>query len=572
MKLEPIKLSHQYKSRKYRFQVGDLEARDWIYFIVGGFYDGEKYIEFHSLTEFVRILYESEKSLNIFFHFGGGYDLLFIIAELLKEGVEILQIIPRGSSILSMRVQGKYKVHTLRDSSALLPFGLKALTENFGVETKKGEWNHKETKGYTKELGEYLKSDCLGLYQVLETFFNSDLVRKVGASTTIASQAQKIMRSYLDEPIHSLNESQNNFCKKACHGGRTEIFKPIGYNLYEYDINSLYPSVMRDHYYPDGKAVNTKIFHKDKLGIYTVKVTVPETEYFPIIPTKQKKDNKLIFPVGRFITTITSAEILYAEKLGYKFEVIEGIYFTKKRKYFTKFINSLYEIRQKAGSNTVDNILAKLIMNSSYGKFLINTDRENLVFDAEMGATHFRNIKLDALRTVELYKIPVKLNSFEHAGIGAFILAYARLRLHEKVKPYEKNLYYTDTDSAFLDCEIHSSKELGEFKFEKKYQRACFLQSKTYIAEADEKIKIAMKGFDKRKLKDFTFNDFKLALQGELSIWVPHDKTISKFRSALQKNTLLMHKKAFAKRILSKYNKRKILNEQTSMPLVLTDF
>ena len=329
---------------------------------------------------------------------------------------------------------------------------------------------------------------------------------------------------------------------------------------------------MRDFEYPDGNAVNTTRFHRDKLGIYTVKVIAPESEYFPIIPTKQKKDNKLIFPVGRFVTSVTSAEIIYAEKLGYKFEVIKGLYFTKKRKYFTKFINELYKIRQESGSNSVNNILAKLIMNSSYGKFLINTDRENLVFDSELGGTHFRDIKIDQLRTVELYKIPVKLNSFEHAGIGAFILAYARLRLHEKVKPYEKNLYYTDTDSAFLDREIPSSKNLGEFKFEQKYSRACFLLNKTYIAESEEKTKIVMKGFDKRKLKNFSFNDFKLALQGELSIYVPHDKTISKFRSALQKNTLLIHKKAFAKRILAKYNKRIILNETASLPLVLTEF
>lgn len=552
MKLEPNPKNKWYKSKPMKFQVVDLEGQDWINFIVGGFYDGENYFEFKTLDEFTDYVLSSKHSLNIFAHFGGGYDFLFIIQNMLENNVEFESIIPRGSSILSFSIQGTFKRHTFRDSSAILPFSLKKITEAFNVETKKGDWDHSKTNGYTPELGEYLKSDCLGLYQSLKAYFESDLIKKSGPSTTIASQAQKILRTYLKKPIYGLNEQISELCRQACHGGRTEIFKPIGKNVIEYDINSLYPHVMKENYYPAGYAIGTKTFKKGKLGIYEVEVNAPDM-HLPIIPCKQ--DKKLLFPVGQFRTTITSVEMEYAKKHGYEFKIIKGCYFTDKEKYFTDFITDLYKLRQGTEKNTVNNTLAKLIMNSSYGKFLIKPDKTNLIFDAEHGARHFRTIELKD-KKVEMYERDVKLNSFSHAGIGAFILAYARILMHKKMEPLKEDIYYMDTDSCWTKANLNSSTLLGEFKLEKTYDEVCFLLPKTYIASSKDFKKIAMKGFDSRKIKGYTVEELKMVLAGELSIYVPHDKTIAKLKTALQKKQIVIHKKAFVKRILSKYDKR----------------
>lgn len=568
MMLEPIKIQDWYKSKEYKFQVGDIEAKNWIEFIVAGFYDGEKYQEFHSLEAFAHFIYESKKPLNIFFHFGGGYDFNFMIKIFLEQNIEIKQIIPRGSGMLSMKIKGLFKTHTLRDSSALLPFSLKKITESFNVETKKGEWDHSKTEGYTKELGEYLKSDCLGLYQSLKAFFNSDLVRKSGAATTIASQAQRILRTYLKKPIASLNPTVNEFCREACHGGRTEIFRPLAEDVIEYDINSLYPYVMKENHYPSGIPIFTRRFRERNLGIYKCEIETPKDLFLPMLPVKI--DKKLMFPLGKFTTTITSEEIKLAKKHGYKIKIIEGYFFTKKEKYFKEFITDLYKIRQSSGKNTVQNVLAKLIMNSSYGKFLIRTDKENLIFNAELGATPFREIELDDKTVIEIYKKPVELNSFVNAAIGAFILAYARLHMFKLMEPLGDKIYYMDTDSCWTTENLKSSDKLGEFKKEALFKQACFIQPKTYIAEGDKK-KLAMKGFDKKKIQHFTYQDFRASLQGELMLEVKHDQTIAKLRSAMQKNKILMLKKSYTKRILSVYNKRKLnLKLNTSKPLVIT--
>ena len=566
MKLDPIKKDKWYKSKPMKFQVVDLEGQDWINFIVGGFYDGENYFEFKTLDEFTDYVISSRTRLNIFAHFGGGYDFLFIIQNMLENNIEFDSIIPRGSSILSFTIKGLFKNHTFRDSSAILPFSLKKITEAFNVETKKGDYDHSKTNGYSEELSGYLKSDCLGLYQSLKAYFDNDYVRRSGAATTIASQAQKILRTYIKKPIYPPTEELNILCREAAHGGRTEIFKPMGTDVSEWDINSLYPHVMQINFFPSGKCVGTSFYKKGKLGIYEVEVTAPDM-HLPIIPCKQ--DKKLLFPVGQFKTTTTSVEIEYAKKFGYEFKIIKGCYFTDKEKYFTEFIDDLYKLRQESGKNTVNNTLAKLIMNSSYGKFLIKPDKTNLIFDAEYGARHFRTIELKN-KKVELYERDVKLKSFSHAGIGAFILAYARILMHEKMEPLKDDIYYMDTDSCWTKSNLNSSTLLGEFKLEKTYDEVCFLLPKTYVASSKDFKKVAMKGFDSRKIKNYTVDELKMVLAGELNIYVPHDKTIAKLKTALQKKRIVIHKKAFVKRIISKYDKRVVnLKDNTTRPIKL---
>lgn len=560
--LDPIKKDKQFKSGKYVFQTYDIEANFWTNYLVSGFYDGENYVEYRNIDEFIDFLNNSEKSLNVFSHFGGGYDMLFIIQALLKNNVEIIKITPRGSLILSMKVQGIYKQHTFRDSSSLLPFSLDSLTRNFNVETKKGHYDHSLNRGYNQELADYLKSDTIGLYQVLEKYFNSELVRKAGPATTLASQAQKILRTYLDDSIISPSDSINEFIRQSCHGGRTEIFKSIGKKIYEFDVNSLYPYVMSINDFPSGRAVKTFHFKKDKLGVYEVEVNCPDM-HIPIIPTKI--DKKLLFPKGKFKTFITSAEILYAEKLGYKFKIIKGYYFTESKQYFKNFVADLYAIRQNSDKGSVDNILAKLLLNSSYGKFLIKPDKENLILDKTANAVFFRDVEIEG-KTYEIFKEDIKLNSFVHTAIGSFILAYARLHMHRLMLPIDKHVYYTDTDSIWTDIKLESSNKIGELKLEKPkdskseyYDQVCFLLPKTYIAETINYKKIAMKGFDSRKIKHFNFKDFQNALIGEIKLKVEHDASIYKLKSALKYNQVLKRKEKFIKQINSRYNKR-VLN------------
>lgn len=569
MKLSPIK-SHQ-KSPK--FQVLDIETMNWTKFIVLGYYDGRTYLEFQKIKDFVEFVKTLTEPLNCFSHFGGKFDMLFLIEELLKhDDIKITTIVPRGSSLLYFTIRTIHCDHTFRDSSALLPFSLKSITENFGVETKKGDWDHTKTKGYSKGLAEYLKSDCLGLYQSLETFYSWPLISKAGPATTMASQAIRVFRTYLDEDLFKLGKQQTDFCRQAYLGGRTEIFKPYCEKgpLYEYDVNSLYPFVMRDNYFPSSRSFFSFDFDDKRLGIYECKVKAPKSIYIPVLGVI--RDGKYIFPTGKFKGHWTSAEIKYAISLGYKIEILGGYVFEEKKKLFKKFINDLYSIRRSAPKNSVSEIMAKLLMNSSYGRFGMDLSKENISFDMKEGSSEFRKLKIGK-KNIQLYKEPIELNSFTHTGIAAFVTSYARIHMHKIMSSLGESLYYTDTDSLFTTSRLDSGTALGELKLEHTYDSAIFLLPKTYMATSIDKNKIGMKGFDKRKIKDFTMDDFKNALEGDLRRFkVISEPKFATFKSSLAKGEIVSMTKATTKQLRAKYDKRIIIkkgNEFTSIPLVI---
>lgn len=66
---------------------------------------------------------------------------------------------------------------------------------------------------------------------------------------------------------------------------------------------------------------------------------------------------------------IYSEEMLNALKFGYKFEVLRGYFFDNKEIVFEGYISKLYDIKQKYNKNHPMYFIAKILMNSLYGRF-----------------------------------------------------------------------------------------------------------------------------------------------------------------------------------------------------------
>jgi DNA polymerase elongation subunit (family B) len=106
------------------------------------------------------------------------------------------------------------------------------------------------------------------------------LVKKSGPAFTIASQAIKVFRLYLTHDIKSLDKKTDDFVRKSYFGGRTEVFKPE-YNsktkpIYCYDVNSLYPTVMRENEFPTNFQYMSRVYDKNKMGFWECDVEVPD--------------------------------------------------------------------------------------------------------------------------------------------------------------------------------------------------------------------------------------------------------------------------------------------------------
>ena len=568
---------------KKTFAVTDFEASKWINYLCNGLYDGTEYLEFTDLSDYFEVLHEYETK-NIFAHFGGIYDFLFIIGYVLDHDDFILKsIIPRGSGILCFTITSNISGNdvTFYDSSALLGFSLRSLAINFDVETKKGEIDYEKITKVTPELLEYMKDDHLALYQILERFFLWDLIALHGWKPTLASLALNIFKKEFypkKRKLHVLDKDVDRFVRKSYQGGRTEIFSMV-YNhatkpLYCYDVNSLYPTVMRDNEFPSKPKFSTTEFLPDEMGFYHCKVFAPDI-HIPILGTKYKidKTESFVFPIGVFEGYWTTAELNYAIENGYRIlEVYQGVVFENDGKIFKKYVNYFYNKRINSKTET-DKMVCKLLLNSLYGRFGMDTEKDQLQLEKhEEGETFHSTITTESGNEYNFCTVTKDIHSFTNVAVASYVTSYSRIYMHKLYKKLKYKVYYTDTDSLFTPIKMKSGLELGDVKEEYKVFKACFMLPKTYLVEGADFKKVTMKGFDKKKIQHFDFNDFTTAIEGDLKVMnknntnklkVKHDSKVMKFKSALRAGKMLSMTKPQIKRVCSKYNKR-IVNDDFS--------
>lgn len=659
------------------FAVFDIEANYWKELVVVGHYDGKKFSHFGTMLEYLIWLTDIREDgsipddLTLFAHNGGCYDFNFVLQCIIREEgrkyFRIKNVLPRGSSFLCIEIQRIYKSKwqteegptlTLRDSLAFLPFSLRQLTDSFKTECAKGEWDHDNVVKTRDDplLLEYLRGDCVGLYQVLEKYFNWPLIKQSGVKYTIASQALAVFRTTLKDRIVGCGGKVDEFVRKAYFGGRTEVFKPYFISNNEtyfdekllnekpdewekliqksedkiscWDVNSLYPSVMRDFEYPTTFKKWTHKYDPNSFGFWEAEVEVPKDMYVPPLGTlihidretkevtkvSDSSQGKLIFPTGKFSGVWTTIELEYARSIGVKIvRTGRGAIFENGGYIFKDFINELYEMRLKAEKDSVDSFICKLIMNSSYGRFGLNLDRESLVIDEGQEGVTESAYEFETGEVIDgkpvmfrFVKEKKRIQSFTNVAIAAWVTALARIRMHKQYMKYQSNLYYTDTDSIFVkhDSSMPDSKLLGEFKYEYSAMEGCFLLPKTYALAGitglkDKKgqyvrAKAVIKGINKEamKMRKVTVNDLHNLLEGDFkrSSVGPIDPTaigrlpipeelgleenqkterkplifdikpkFAKVKTAMRKGTFLYVQEASKKEVKARYDKRTIV-------------
>ena len=97
-------------------------------------------------------------------------------------------------------------------------------------------------------------------------------------------------------------------------------------------MNSLYPYVMANNKFPVG---TPKLFEgslidlnaPETFGFLKVKVRASTDLNIPLLQVR--RNGKTLTPLGTWTDWYFSEELKYAEKLGYKFEVLEGVYSKK---------------------------------------------------------------------------------------------------------------------------------------------------------------------------------------------------------------------------------------------------
>lgn len=244
----------------------------------------------------------------------------------------------------------------------------------------------------------------------------------------------------------------------------------------------------------------TKI-KNNPFGFFEVEIKAPDDLYAPILQTRLKTDNgkRTVSPIGDWIGTFFSEELKEASNLGYSYKILRGYLFDKDV-IFDKFISDLYSLKKNSNKNSADYIIYKLLMNSLYGRFGMSPKMEShIILDSSTAnEKYYNNDKLIVTNTIDLgnnkellsfyNKYDNELNKINISiPIASAITSYARIFMSKFKHNLSKNLYYSDTDSLYLDIELDpkyiSDSNIGQFKLEKIFEKALFLSPKMYAGK-----------------------------------------------------------------------------------------
>lgn len=551
--------------RKIKYCVMDIETEFWTQFRCVGFFDGKNYSYYQSMLEFFqKFLTKEYDGWYCFGHYAAGFDFNFVLKALDQLKEFSYRIIPNNG--IGMLIIRKGKDHwVLCDSFKLLPKSLEELTVSFQVEhIKKDDIDPSKIHLYSdKVVGEYNKFDCIGLYEVLQKFEQWFCELNVPLKATLASQAMTTYRKTMKFDIPVLKPEIEKFIRKSYYGGRVEVFKMRAKEkIFMYDVRSLYPYCMKKYSMPIGTPIKVREFKEEKIGFYQCKINMPEV-YIPSLPMRVA--HKLLFPVGTWRGVYTSKEIEMARLMGAKVYIDYGYVFGREF-IFDDYVDKFFAMKESA--DPVTKQIAKLLLNSLYGKFGQNRDKELIIRSKDVkeiiGCKPYHeefNLWAKDTRSRSTFIIP---------SISSWITSCARVELLQwLMKSGEENLFYADTDSIVSTKKLPTGNGLGELKLELEADSAIFLQPKMYILRKDEKLIIKAKGFEKEFVNKLSYENFENALNGNKSAFTQNVMRFAKFKESLKRNNSFVSMVSRKKSIQSFYDKRSVLSNFDTKPLLV---
>lgn len=512
--------------------------------------DGERhYRAYHSwgewYTDFWDIYKDSDRETRyrlryIYAHNGAGFDWLSLIQWREQNNLqEKIEFITSGSFGIGAKMKyGNIQIN-LRDSMRLMPGNLKSLCLDFNTEHQKKEEadEYKDrmedfVRDWPQLFWDYLRNDVLALAELVEAFWQT-IYDKVGSiemlPMTLPGLAMRLWRMTLseDKPIKTpWNPKVKELERRAYTGGRTECFHAGIADVNGYDANSLYPTVMRMFAYPRSYAGGWTETYEGFHGLYEIEFSQTRRDVKPVLRDEQSKEFRY---EGSGVYVMPEIQKLL--EVGGEITVIKGWIFDDMEYIFRDFIDDWWATRFKAQNQGQTGLayVCKILMNSLYGKFGQKEIGEKIVFWDEKTRQEEAD-KGTAFIEKGNYCVVFEERKSEttFVGIAAYVTAYARLHLYEKIFEVETKggtVWYCDTDSVYVEgCEVETGKGLGEWKREKPAEddrreavRIAFGGKKLYATEDGE---ITAKGIGRNSAQKLTYADYERVVQSDEQIEV----------------------------------------------------
>lgn len=381
------------------------------------------------------------------------------------------------------------------------------------------DWNFK------KEAINYCINDCEITKKMLEKIteaMEEDEKKIFKESRSISSLSLNTFKKKFNKfNLETKMKIENDeMIRNGFYGGRCEVFgnKYNDEKIFHFDFSGMYAEIMKeDFFFNDVEISNSKEIKEG--GFYKVDV-ISNGMHIPVLPFKEKKDGKLIFPNGEWTGTYWYEELELFEREG---GIIKKIHYRislkNKKKIFKEFVENYNKLRK---NSEVENVFWKLFINSIYGRLGMGPNLEEtiLVQDEETYKKIRKNKEI--LRESIINKIKIVTIEKErmidevqsNVSIAAQITSKARIKLFNAFKEVIKNegrILYTDTDSIFAGFKRNVIGEKhGEVYWDPKKEdtiikNAIFALPKGYALLLGKKEIVKIKGFKRNSISFYEF-------------------------------------------------------------------
>jgi len=508
--------------------------------------EDDEYQDGFTIDSFMHYVSSQERSANVFFH-NLKFDGHFIVDWLLRTGKRCIDLEPRralgvGEFRTTISDMGQwYKIEwkashgrtvEFRDSYKLLPVSVKALGEMGGLTTK-GEIDYDRVRpvGYspTDDELDYQKRDVMIVSNALHITGVSKLT-----ISSLAFNDWKDTLTFTKEDgtkfrdgciwrnlFPRLSDHDDAAIRSAYRGGFTAVADgKAGYKSGPgrvYDVNSMYPSILRDEPLPCRKPVPYYDGLPDD-GYWVARATVSFRLKPGAIPCIQLKNTPGYrgsehLKTGESVTfSFTNVDYrLFLEMYEFEIEALQWCYtFRTCTHAFDAYIEKWGRIKET--STGVKRQLAKLHLNSLYGKFG-NTP--------SLGS---RTPVIDDAGDVHYVPGPSTEDEPNYVPLAVFVTSIARDRIIRAAIACGDRFLYADTDSLHVEGDHPvegldvDDNILGFWAHEASFAYGVYNRAKQYGEVIDGEHVIHMAGAPEKILEDVSVDDMMrdMVLDGKL--------------------------------------------------------
>lgn len=413
---------------------------------------------------------------------------------------------------------------------------------------------------YNEQWKQYCRRDVEIISAAIDNLIvwleSNDLGSMKYTTPSIAMSVYKHRFMPIDTILVHNDEKALELERGAYHGGLVMPYfiGEVNKTLYKFDVNSLYPAVMKKQYpvrlIQQFHKCNPDLLRKylDGKGAVALVSIKTDDDPYPVV-----WGNKLIEAIGTFTVPLCGEELINALDKGH----VTAVYRTQiydMEDIFSSYVDYFWEMRKetlKLGDD-MGNIFAKLMLNSLYGKFgqqshvWVNLNPNSLeatyaVYGKEMpsiykkmasfpiwdiGVHRWKPLGLPEELTIRALpdNVEFKVVRGEHHEsspiIAAYVTAYGRAFMRNlRSIAGKRHSFYTDTDSLITDSQGRQNLssagfinpvELGMLKLEGESGKTIIYGPKDYVFGENVVIKGVRKNATRKCLHCKTDNHVSL--------------------------------------------------------------